>query len=193
MGLIFCFVIQTRETLTLFTQTQHKPKGINPNPTFANNFTNPPLLWDRLALDRPLHPPFHFTHLTFRSEGEQIRGKSLRVLFYFESCHCWQNKNKVTRFFGFRWWSIVWMKFGHFFLRIRYKAIQKTLNGQWGRNGFYLGEDRKFLILYRGGSEPIFPNVILVFPKRGGSILRSSPVPLSQKMVKCCRKMCNKY
>ena len=99
MGLIFCFVIQTRETLTLFTQTQHKPKGINPNPTFANNFTNPPLLWDRLALDRPLHPPFHFTHLTFRSEGEQIRGKSLRVLFYFESCHCWQNKNKVTRCF----------------------------------------------------------------------------------------------
>ena len=69
MGLIFCFVIQTRETLTLFTQTQHKPKGINPNPTFANNFTNPPLLWDRLVLDRPLHA------------GKQIRGKSLRVLF----------------------------------------------------------------------------------------------------------------
>ena len=41
----------------------------------------------RLALDRPLHAPFHFTRLTFWSEGNQIWEKhvynsaSLRVLF----------------------------------------------------------------------------------------------------------------
>ena len=51
---------------------------------------------------------------------------------------------------------------------------------QWGRNEFILGEDRKFLLISKGGLEPIFPDIIIVFPKfREGSILRSSPVPPS--------------
>ena len=61
---------------------------------FSKNwFCIPSSNFTRLALDCPLHAPFHFTHLTFWSEGDQIwekhvkKSSKFKCTFYVKSCH----------------------------------------------------------------------------------------------------------
>ena len=85
----------------------------------------------------------------------------------------------------------------YFYLQMKHAVIFKSLiycakekkiiKFQRGRNGFYLGEDRKFFFNLGEDRNQFFPNISIIlynknilFPKfRGGSILRSSSVPPS--------------
>ena len=102
----------------------------------------------RLALDPPVNTPFHFTRLTFWSEGNQIREKhvynlaSLRVLVILNLCllSCWQNKNKVTRIFCVSFLIKIMTILGIFGL-----GRQKVRRVKW--KGVFMGGSKASLLI----------------------------------------------